>query len=132
MNKISTDRLYVLKSKIPESGNGVFANIDIKEGDLIERCPIIELPDDNLEAVEQSFLVNYIFYFGEKRERMLLALGYGSIYNHKENPNAKYRIDEKEATIEFIAINNIKKDDEITVNYIQDHKDNKNPLWFVK
>jgi LPXTG-site transpeptidase (sortase) family protein len=42
-------------------------------------------------------------------------LGFGSIYNHTYEPNAKYRIRQKENTIEFIALKDIKKDDIVYV-----------------
>lgn len=60
---------------------------------------------------------------------MVVALGFGSIYNHTDNPNAMYKEYEKELTIDFIALRDIQKDEEITVNYVQGNN-NKNPLWF--
>ena len=36
----------------------------------------------------------------------------------------------KEKIVDFIAIKEIKKNEEITVNYTQGHIKNKNPLWF--
>lgn len=131
MNKITTGKLYVSKSKIPNSGRGVFAEVKIKKGQLIERCPIIEIPRHDLESIEQSVFVNYIYYFGEKRQNMLLTLGYGSIYNHTETPNARYKIKPEDEVIEFIAIIDIEKDDEITVNYGQGNQKDKSPLWFT-
>jgi len=32
--------------------------------------------------------------------------------------------------VDFIALKNIKKDEEITVNYIQGNQKNTKPLWF--
>ncbi len=114
---------------MPNAGRGVFANTSIKIGKVIEKCPIIEIPEGNITNLEASNLLNYIYFFGERKDKQLIALGYGSIYNHNYIPNAKYRIIPKARTIEFISIKNIKKDEEITVNYVQgNHKSA--PLWF--
>ncbi len=107
----------------------MFAKLSIKIGEVIERCPIIEIPKENLTSLEASNLLNYIYFFGKRKDKQLIALGYGSIYNHNYIPNAKYRIMPKERTIEFISIKNIKKDEEITVNYVGGNNKNA-PLWF--
>lgn len=130
MKKISaSDKIYISKSKISKAGRGVFANADIKIGEIIEECPFIEIPEHELERIGESILLNYVYFFGKKKEKALLALGFGSIYNHTYSPNAVYKINPKEKTIEFISIKRIKKDEEITVNYIQGNSTSV-PLWF--
>jgi SET domain-containing protein len=114
---------------MPKAGRGVFAGEEIKKGEVIEVAPFIEIPQQELENIEESVLVNYVYFFGKQKERMLIALGFGSIYNHTYTPNAKYKINPKKQTIEFIAIDSIKKDQEITVNYIQGNSKNIQ-LWF--
>lgn len=131
MNKITeTNKLYVAESHIPNSGRGVFANTDIKNGELIERCPLIELPEYDEANLKETILVTYFFYFGEKKERAAIALGYGAIYNHTRTPNATYKINGDEGVIDFIATSDIKKDEEITVNYNHANPDDKFPMWF--
>lgn len=130
MNKLlSTDRLYISKSKTPNAGRGVFAKVDIKKGEIIERCPVLEIPADDASSINQTMLVTYVYYLGPEKEYLTLALGFGSIYNHSYNPNSKYKHKLKEGVIEFIALRDIKSEEEITVNYNQGN-DNKNPLWF--
>ncbi len=130
MNKIAaSDKVYVDKSKILNAGLGVFARRDIKKDEIIERCPIIELPKFDMANLNESILVTYFFYFGKNKERLAIALGFGSIYNHTYKPNAKYRIRQKNKTIDFIALNNIKKNDEITFNYNNGDPKDKIPLW---
>ncbi len=126
---LATDKLYVSKSKIPKGERGVFANSEIKVGDVIERCPVIEIPEHELKSLEESILITYLYFFGEKKQKALVALGFGSIYNHSYTPNAVYKIKVKEKIIEFICTKKIKKDEEILVNYIQGNND-KIPLWF--
>jgi len=61
---------------------------------------------------------------------LVIALGFGSIYNHTYEPNATYKIKNTEKVIDFVALNDIKKDDEITVNYKYGNPKDKIPLWF--
>ncbi len=130
MQKIlSTNKIYIAESKIPQSGRGVFANAEIKAGETIEKCPVIEIPNHDLASLGESILITYFYFFGKKKDRLLLALGYGSIYNHSYAPNALYKINPQDQTIEFIATKEIKKDQEITVNY-NPGNDKTAPLWF--
>lgn len=130
MRKItSTDKLYISESTIPGSGRGVFANTDISKGQIIETCPYLEIPETEIESTAAGYLHNYIYFFGPDKERALLALGFGSIYNHTYTPNAIYKIKPKQKIIEFISVQDIPKDTEITVNYIQNSPAS-GPLWF--
>lgn len=126
---LASDKVYINKSKILNAGRGVYARRDIKKNEIIEKCPVIEVPKDDMANLRESILVTYFFYFGKKKQRQAVALGFGSIYNHSYKPNAKYKIKPTENSINFIALNDIKKDEEITVNYNSNPK-NKRPLWF--
>ena len=74
--------------------------------------------------------MNYIYYLGKNKNRLIVALGFGSIYNHTYKPNARYKERYKEKIIDFIALNKIKKNDEITINYGQGNQKDNSPLWF--
>lgn len=58
-----------------------------------------------------------------------ICFGLGSLYNHSYQANATYKKQIKEQLIEFIAIRDIEKDQEITVNYNYGHPDDKTKLW---
>lgn len=126
----TSDKVYIGRSNIKNADRGVFAKYAIKKSEIIERCPVIVIPKDNTTALNDSVLITYLFYFGKNKEKSAFALGFGSIYNHSDEPNARFKIKEKERVIEFIAAKEIKKDEEITFNYRGDQKENKNPLWF--
>lgn len=111
------------------AGRGVFARVAIKKGETIERCPVIEVSQHDFAELGESILVTYFYFFGKKKERCLMVLGFGSIYNHDDFPNATYTIKTTEKTIEFTSSRNIKKDEEITVNYTQGMQ-RIAPLWF--
>jgi SET domain-containing protein len=125
----SSPKIYVSSSKIPKAGRGVFAKVNILKGELIESCPVLEIPPHDALHVNESILNTYIYYLGEKNDRLMIALGYGSLYNHTDKPNAMYKDTLKNARIDFIANQDISKDEEITVNYSQGVSKDAGPLW---
>lgn len=129
---VSLDKVYIGKSKIINAGRGVFAKCDIKKNEVIERCPTIVVPKHDMSNLKESILVTYFFYYGKNKEKLMVALGFGSIYNHSYKPNAKYKITPKEKIIDFTALRNIRKDEEVTFNYYNygNKKNKKSPLWF--
>lgn len=126
----ASEKVYINQSKILNAGRGVYARRDIKKDEIIEKCPVIEVPKHDMANLRESILVTYFFYFGKNKERQAVALGFGSIYNHSYKPNARFKIKHTEKSIDFIALNDIKKDEEITVNYKYQNPKNKRPLWF--
>ncbi len=129
-NLFTSDKVYISQSKIANAGRGVYARRDIKKNEVIEKCPVIEVPEHDMANLRESFLVTYFFYFGKKKQRLAVALGFGSIYNHTHKPNARYQIKPAEGCIDFIALGDIKKDEEITINYNPGIPKNKSSLWF--
>ena len=127
---LTSDKVYIRQSRILNAGRGVYARRDIKKDEIIEKCPVIEVPKHDVSNLRESILVTYFFYFGKNKERLAIALGFGSIYNHTYEPNATYKIKHREKTIDFIALSDINKDDEITVNYNYGNPKDKSPLWF--
>ncbi len=126
-----------LNSKIPTKiivketdriGRGVFAASLIKKGEVIEVAPGLFLSFEELVDTKWNLLFDYYFWMDEY---VVLALGYGSLYNHSEDNNAEYKIDENSKTIIFIAIKDIKGGEEIFFNYRGKEK-SKTPLWFER
>ncbi len=128
--RITKDTVYVKQSAIHNAGRGVFARRDIKKGEHIETCPVIEISRHDMASLNESILVTYFFFHGKDKERVLVSLGFGSLYNHSYIPNAIYQIHPREKTMDFIAIADIQRDSEITFNYKSGNDKNKNPLWF--
>lgn len=124
----ASDKVYINKSSIPNAGRGVYAACDIKKNEIIEKCPVIEIPKHDLANLNESILITYFYFFDKNNAKVVL--GFGSIYNHSYQPNAKYKNNPKDKTIDFIALKDIKKDVEITVNYNSGNLKSKNPLWF--
>jgi len=94
---------------------------------LIEKCPVLVLPRKDYLLVKKTLLRNYYFMWG--KSTCGICLGFGSLHNHSYEPNAIYKKNIKEKTIDFIAIKNIKMGEEITVNYNYGNPNNKKTLW---
>lgn len=113
--------------RVPQKGRGVFARQFIPAGSVFERVPVIVLPSEEvLEYTDDSVLANYVFDWGNGT--VALALGFGSIYNHSYQPNARYD-DEGLQTKIFTALCDIQAGQEITVNY-NGHEDDPTPVDF--
>jgi SET domain-containing protein len=111
-------------------GRGVYATERIAAGATIEVCELILFSWLQRRVIDQSErskgLYNYYYSFGKDGA---IALGNGSLYNHSYDPNARYKMDRKSKKIRFRALKDIKKGEEICVNYNGD-PDDKSPLWF--
>jgi uncharacterized protein len=101
--------------RVRGKGRGVFARRLIRRGKVIERVPVLVLASEEVrDARSWSGLAGYCFLWGE--DRLALALGYGSLYNHSYRPNARY--DDQDGPIKvFTALRDIGPGEEITVNY---------------
>ncbi len=101
--------------RIKGKGRGVFARRAIREGEVIERVPVLVLQLDEIQNSEGwTGLAGYCFLWGEKT--VALALGYGSLYNHSFEPNARY--DDLGSQVKvYTAIRAIEAGQEITINY---------------
>jgi len=109
--------------KIPKKGYGVFASCLIPERTVIERVPVLVVPTSSMWLPDGvSPFAKYTFAWG--KQTVGLALGYGSLYNHSYNPNARY--DDARGQIKvFTAICEITEGTEITINYNGDPDDPK-------
>lgn len=122
----SSQKVYVAKSAIPNSGRGVFASVDIRAGEIIEECPVLELPQHDGHLMQQTLLITYLFEWGKS---VAICLGFGSIYNHSYEPNATYTKRLEDEKIVFTSIQDIAKGQEITINYHHGNPSDKSPLW---
>jgi uncharacterized protein len=113
----------------PLRGRGVFTAEAIEPGDVIEICPVIVLPPEDLPGIHASRLHDYYFLWGKKRDRCAIALGYGCLYNHSEQPNAEYELDFAGEAITIHCLKAIRPGEEITIHYQPDGPEGEG-LWF--
>ena len=117
--------------KVKSKGRGVFADGDFAQGEIIEICPVIELPEEDTSHIDRTKLYDYYFGWGTNGKSAAIALGYGSLYNHSYDPNAQYEKNYDKHVIVFRCLRNIGRGEEITVNYHGNPND-KTPVWFEK
>lgn len=124
-----SQNVYLADSGIEGAGRGIFAAKRIAKGETIEICPVILLKGEG-EKLRDSELYNYYFLW-DKQPDAAVALGYGSLYNHSYTPNATYKKHLGDMRIEFTALQDIEKDEEITTNYNYGDPDDMSPLWIT-
>jgi SET domain-containing protein len=113
---ISNSKIYIDKS--PVHGWGVFAKEDIMEGEVFEECPILTLPMKHGDV--SSLLIDYRFNWPSgvsEWTEQVIALGFGSLYNHSENANAYWVSNNENKTFKFVSNRLIKQGEEIFVWY---------------
>ena len=110
--------MKICLGETPDIGRGVFDSRDIKKGEIIEVCPVIVVPRDQLTFLDQTSLHAHYFHgWGPDTRDGALVFGYGSFYNHSYTPNAKFKYNYRDKTIIFICIEDIRKGEEIRHNY---------------
>lgn len=134
------NKLYI--KEVEGKGRGVFSKIDIKAGEIVEISPVFVISGiynklgidekheylinglkkfDDDRAIMPFELKNYCFNWSnltmDGKKDYCVALGYGSLYNSANPSNMKYEADKKNLNILFIAVSDIPKDTELTINY---------------
>ncbi len=121
--------LYVAPSL--KGGRGVFADKNIKPGTVLEISPVIVISSKDRKKIEQSRFHDYIFEWGARHRMAALGLGYISLYNHDYASNCDYEMDFDANTITIKSVKNIKKGEELCINYNAAPND-KTKVWFDK
>jgi len=98
-------------------GRGVFTTAAISVNQIIEICPVILIPKAELVFLDETYLYNYYFLWNENKDAAI-ALGYGSLYNHSEKPNATFLIQNETNSIIIKSISTVKIGEEITIDYV--------------
>jgi SET domain-containing protein len=112
--KLDSTRVTVKKS--PGKGRGVFAVKKISTGGIVEVVPTLSVPHSSRHNILSTDLSSHIFEGEEGRKGpLVIALGYGSLYNHSGFPNAEF--DVLKGKIKFTALRPIAKGEEITIDY---------------
>jgi SET domain-containing protein len=114
-------------------GRGVEALRPIVAGELIERSPVILVPEHDRVAVDTSNVGSYIFMWehgttGEdlysQRGRAALVLGFTSLVNHSDDPNCTIVRYIDALAIDLLALRDIDAGEELRIDYHM-------RLWFT-
>jgi SET domain-containing protein len=119
--------LFIAATK--QMGRGVFTNEPITAGTTVETAPVIVMSLEERKQLDQTRLYDYIFEWGNSKEKCIMALGYVPIYNHSYLSNCEYEMDYEQDLIRVIAVRDIAKGEELFINYNGDWND-PSRLWF--
>lgn len=108
-------------------GRGVFATRRFRKDEVIEVCPVLRVPAEDIANFEATALRGYCYEWNDGG--VALAQGYGSLYNHSWAPNAEYEQDYEQGTVVITAVGDIPRGEEITINYTGS-PEGRAELWF--
>ena len=115
--------------QMEKKGRGVFTAKSLSAGDLIEICPVVIIPPEQVQLIHKTILHDYYFLWPVPAGSACLALGYGSIYNHSSNPNARVILELSSDEMSIETVKDIEAGSEILIDY--DDSDGKSSgLWF--
>jgi len=118
MELVITPPKKICVKNSPVHGLGIFATEKIIAGELIEECPILSLPMKFGET--SSLFIDYRFNWpsgSSQWEEQVVALGFASLYNHSESPNAYWFSNYEKRTFSFVSSRDIEPGEEIFVWY---------------
>lgn len=120
---------YLFVQDTGEKGRGVFTSERIPAGTSVEIAPVIVMEQRDREHLDKTLLHDYIFEWGQEKNKCCMALGLVPIYNHSYKSNCDYFMDYEDATIEIKTMRDIEKGEELTINYNGDW-DDETAIWF--
>lgn len=123
---VATSKRNIYVREVPKKGRGVFARRHLEEDDIIEVCPVLVFSKAESKHLKKTTVHDY--YFDWKRGGAALVLGYGSLYNHSEDPNVVMEHNMVRNVTRIIALREIEPDEELTIDYCGGDPDRE--LWF--
>lgn len=106
-------------------GRGIKAEQDFKVyGEIVHIAELLVLSPEDTISINKTALADYTFVFDGTRD--CLALGLGEIFNHDDNPNVSYTIENVDGRKQMVfrAIAKIKQGEQLFINYNADIKSN--------
>ena len=114
---------------LPGKGRGVFTHQRLAARTIIEESPVIVMTKSDRIHLDKTLLHDYIFEWGDKKDKCCMALGLIPMYNHNYKSNCEYFMDFEKDIIQIKTIRVIEKNEELTINYNGDWNDSKK-IWF--
>lgn len=105
-------------------GRGVFARVNIdKYFAICEPQHLIVLSYEDTIKIQETELKHYTYSYTEGID--CLVLGFGSLFNHSDEPNVRYQVFIQGPTsyMHFAAARDIEAGEELTIDYRKDCPD---------
>jgi SET domain-containing protein len=123
----------VVRDTGTEKGLAVYAKKAIHQGEIVELCPVMAFskPFDELPDVLKTRVFDWAALSITSHQHAI-ALGFGSLYNHANPANMRYEACLDGKFLQFRAVRDIAKGEELTINYNGargDHESNEDD-WF--
>ena len=126
-------KLLEVKYISPKKGRGVVAKKIIKKYTVVEVANVVLIPNNDYDSIQDTILYHYIYEWDDPKNKgekaNAIAFSISQFFNHSYIPNLKYFYDYENSSIEYVAIKDILKGEELTVNYNGKVED-KSPVWF--
>ncbi len=114
-------------------GRGAFAKKNIKKGTVIDVANVVLITNRDYKKIKKTQLYNYCYIWEDPNLKPAfknaVTLSISQFTNHSYAPNLRYLYDYKNKAIEYSAVQDITKGEELTVNY-NGLVDDTSPLWF--
>ncbi|MFX1325998.1 MAG: SET domain-containing protein-lysine N-methyltransferase [Promethearchaeota archaeon] len=127
------DNMLEVRYASAKKGRGVFAKNDIKKGTIIDIAYVVPIPNKDYKKISKTILYNYCYIWEDPKHKPeftnAITLSISQFINHSYDPNVVYLYDYKNQAIEFSALKEIAKGEELLVNY-NGLVDDKSPVWF--
>ena len=120
---------YLFVDKTDSMGRGVYTAETIAPDTVVEVSPVIVMSAENRTHLDKTALHDYIFEWGDLKDKCCMALGLVPIYNHSYSSNCEYFMNYEEDVILVKTVRVIEKGEELTINYNGDW-DDKSKIWF--
>jgi len=120
---------YLYLKRIENKGRAVYTRERIPANIIVEESPVIVMNKEDRVYLDKTLLHDYIFEWGDKKDKCCMALGYVPMYNHHYKSNCEYFMNFDEEIIQIKTIRVIEKDEELTINYNGNWDDSKK-VWF--
>ena len=127
INQVNRPNLHIAETGTV-LGRGVFAACSFSPGEVVEICPVVLL---DLKTQPFPRQIRRLVYNWSKTQ-VALALGYGSLYNHHDQPNLTFKRNTTNQTITFSARRQIQPGAQLTISYdfLGDGKNPREQSWF--
>ncbi|MGG9960995.1 SET domain-containing protein-lysine N-methyltransferase [Ferruginibacter sp. SUN106] len=120
---------YLYLDKTAKAGRGVFTSETIPADTIIEISPVVVMSKEDRVHLDKTKLYDYIFEWGEEKDKCCMALGYIPMYNHNYKSNCQYFMDFEEEIIFIKTVADIEAGAELTINYNCEWDDD-TKVWF--